>query len=142
MKGLKMLKKLCACGNKININQKSCTVCEQKRKEYIKHYDKTQRKNKDIYHSKMWSRLTKLCKERFNSLDIYVLYEHGEIRKGTLSHHIIEIDEDRSKAFDLDNLIFLSDRSHAEIHIEYSKGEKEKKLMQNKLQAYVERYVG
>ena len=55
---------------------------------------------------------------------------------------VIEIDDDRSKAFDLDNLIYLSERSHAEIHIEYAKGEKEKKLMQNKLQAYVERYVG
>lgn len=131
-----MLKKLCACGASIPINQAKCKACSSKDQA---NYDKYHRKNKDIYKSRQWVKLTELCKNRFNGIDVYAYYKHNRLVVGTLSHHIIEVNEDKSRAFDLDNLIYVSDRSHKEIHERYKR---DKATCQKELQKYISLYQG
>lgn len=136
-----MLKKICKCGAKIEINQRRCSICEQKRKAATRYYDKYQRKNKEIYHSTEWTTLTEMCKNKFNKLDIFAFYEYNIIKQGALSHHIIEVEEDRSRAFDLDNLIYVSEKSHAIIHSAYEKDDESRQSMQTKLFQYIQRWT-
>lgn len=49
-------------------------------------------------------------------------------------HHIVEVSEDKSKAYDVNNLIGLCNSCHATVHSEY---ENKKKLMQEKLKELI-----
>ncbi|WP_196600040.1 hypothetical protein [Pectinatus frisingensis] len=123
-----MLTKICGrCGRKIKINEQ-CECQKQRYKEYDRHS-----RNKDsaaIYHSKMWKLLSDDCKRKCNGLDMYALHIKHILVKGTLSHHIVEITENNTRAYDQSNLIYLSDKSHAEIHETYKKSEMSKGKMQ------------
>jgi hypothetical protein len=113
----------------------------KQKKERNKNYDKFSR-NKDsasFYSTGRWKKLTKTCANKFNGMDIYEYYINGEIVSGNLSHHIIEIIEDKSKAYDIDNLVWLSDGSHSLVHVAYNNGEKEE--MQTLLKELIERYM-
>ncbi|WP_455256638.1 hypothetical protein [Peptoniphilus asaccharolyticus] len=74
-----------------------------------------------------------MCKSRANGIDLYHYHKTGRIIKGTLAHHIIEVSDDMSKAFDLHNLFWLSDKSHKEIHAIYNKSLKDKQELQGVL---------
>lgn len=130
-----MLKKLCRCGVKIPITEKQCDTCEAK---YNQQYDKHQRRNSDFYKSSRWKKLTRLCKEKFNGLDIYQMHKYNRIVEGTLSHHIVPVEDNYDLIYDLDNLIWLSDKSHAEIHSLY---EKDKAKIQLELQRLANGYL-
>jgi 5-methylcytosine-specific restriction enzyme A len=122
------LKKLCRCGKKvIDYKDKYCDECSKKinkeKSEKNRLYDKECR-NKDssaIYHSKEWSRLTELCRSRFNRLDIYSLYVLNSIEYGTICHHIEEVTDSKERIYDLQNLILLSGSNHNTIHYLYKK---------------------
>lgn len=131
-----MLKKLCACGASIPINQAKCKACSSKDQA---NYDKYHRKNKDIYKSRQWVKLTELCKNRFNGIDVYAYYKYNKLVAGKISHHIIEVSEDMARAFDLDNLIYVSDASHKEIHERYKHDREE---TQKELKKYISMYRG
>lgn len=136
--------KICRCGKLIPYDLEMCTKCAVKvrreRKEATQHYDKFNRKNATIYADKRWKRLTKECKNNTNAIDIYQMYKYGKIRKGNLSHHIIEIEDDEDRIFDITNLIWLTNASHTEIHLEYLKSAEEKKRLQSVLFEYLKRF--
>lgn len=91
--------------------------CQQKvKRESNKVYDETQRKNADIYHSKEWKVLRIICLNNFDNLCLWSLFKYKRIVRAELIHHIIEVEEDRTKAFDVNNLIPVSDEAHREIH--------------------------
>lgn len=104
-------------------------------------YDTYQR-NKDsaeIYHSKSWQMLTQLCKARCSGIDLYKLMTTDRVAQGKICHHIVEITEDKRKAYDLDNLIYVGSDSHAEIHALYlTDGKKE---LQKKLEKFLDNYI-
>jgi hypothetical protein len=110
--------KICQrCRTKHPVDQKCPNKCyERNKKESTKIYDKFQRKNSDIYNSADWKKLTEICKNRFNGLCLWSLIIHKRPHPGSLSHHIIEINDDRSRALDIDNLVYLSDEAHREVH--------------------------
>ena len=121
----------CDCSGKIEA---------QKRRE--KYYDKVVR-NKDksrLYHSKKWKDLTEQCKLKFYGLDIYEYYKYGNITQGLLSHHIIEVDDDDNRVFDLSNLMYLTVSSHNEIHSMYNKSKEHKRKMQEYLFSIINRF--
>lgn len=132
-----MLTKICSkCGKSYPANE-----CCQCRKQRHKQYDKYER-NKDsaaVYHSKSWQLLTQMCKARCNGLDMYKLMMTGRpvVTVNGLSHHIIELEEDKSLAFVLDNLIWVGSDSHAEIHKIYKSSEKNKKDLQQRLKNFL-----
>lgn len=123
-----MLARICGrCGKKLKLNE----VCECQKNRH-KSYDRYQRNKSSagIYHSLMWKKLTAECKEKCHDLDLYALHVKHKIVKGTLSHHIVELTDNRSRAYDQSNLIYLSDKSHAEVHAAYEKSVEDKKKMQ------------
>lgn len=126
-----MLMKICGrCGKKIAQGSKYSCV-----KERHKLYDKEYRNKNaaNFYHSKAWKEMTKLCKLKANGLDLYELVINKRIIKGTLSHHIEELEDNRARALDITNLIWVSDKTHAFIHSEYNKSLENKRKLQQKL---------
>lgn len=134
-----MLTKLCKCGKKILITQSSCAECKSKQQQA---YDKHGRSNANVYKDKRWKKLIMMCKSRANGIDLYHYHKTGRIIKGTLAHHIIEVSDDMSKAFDLHNLFWLSDKSHKEVHAIYNKSLKDKQELQGVLFNLIKELTG
>ena len=125
-----MLKTLCIkCNKKINKGEKC--KCRNRNKDYDRF--NRNKETKMFYHSKEWKRLTDMCKIRCNGLDLFELFENNRIVKGELSHHIITVEEDEEKKYDIDNLIYVSHKTHNFIHRIYAKADLEKIKLQKKL---------
>lgn len=139
------LKKICPmCGTIMSYDSEDCNnKCKEKRNKLRNQdYDLYNRDKEStkIYKSKQWGKLTQQCKSRFNGLDIYQLYKYNKIVKGELSHHIKEVKEDKNRVYDISNLIYVSNKSHAEIHTAYKKSKEDKLAMQAYLFKIVQRY--
>ncbi|MBN3369099.1 endonuclease [Clostridium botulinum] len=140
-----MLFKLCPyCGIKVPYDMEDCiNKCKEKRNKLRnKQYDLYNRDKEStkIYRDKRWLKLTGQCKSKFDGLDIYQLYKYNKIIYGELSHHIIEVKENKDRVFDISNLIYVSNKSHAEIHTAYKKSKEDKLAMQAYLFKIVQRY--
>lgn len=140
-----MLYKVCpTCKEKyehISKDSKCSNGCMNKAKsERNSNYDKFSRNKEStaFYATGRWKKLTKICRNKFVGLDIYAYYIHNQMVGGSLSHHVIEIAEDKDKAYRLDNLVWLSDSSHKEVHVAYKNGER--KEMQKILNDLIKRY--
>lgn len=134
-----MLYKICCrCGKKIKQGEQ----CKCKKKRH-RAYDREHRNKESasFYHSKAWKELTKLCKLKANGLDLYELETNNKVVKGTLSHHIEELQDNRDRALDISNLIWISDKTHALIHKEYNKDEQSKRKMQRLLFSIIKKYL-
>lgn len=132
MTGKIMLKKICRkCGR--TLPQGEQCHC---RNERHKLYNKTVRdKSKnDFYHSKEWAAVVEKVKARANGLDEYAL-SIGQLIKGNTVHHIYPIDERPDLRLSIDNLIYVSPRSHGYIHGEYAKSPGKKEALQSELKA-------
>ena len=114
--------KECRCGAIIDYALKYCNSCESKamrdKRETNSYYDKNVRnqENRAIYNSRRWDKLTKECIYRFKGLDIYSYYILGSIEYGSICHHIEEVNINKSRHYDIDNLIYLNPRNHNIIH--------------------------
>lgn len=124
-----MLMKICGkCGKKIEAT-KTCECSKSRHKVYDREY--RNKDNAEFYHSKAWKQLTKLCKLQANGLDLYELEVNGKIVKGSLSHHIEELEDNIDRALDITNLIWVSEKTHNYIHSIYNRSKEDK----NKLKA-------
>ena len=133
-----MLMKLCArCGKKIPSNAK-CDCVKERHKIYNREYRDNE--SADFYNSKQWKTLRNICKLKANGLDLYELLVNNKYVKGTLSHHIEELKDNKSRALDINNLIWISDKTHNYIHAQYDKSAEDKKNMQNKLFDILNKY--
>ena len=101
--------------------------------KYHKSYDKYTRDNHSVYTDKRWSVVKDVCKSKANGIDLWIYYKTGKIVEGRLAHHIIEVADDLSRAYDVINLFWLTDRSHQEIHALYNRDEDTKKKTQQLL---------
>lgn len=100
--------------------------CDLKDKyERNKVYDKCQRKNHDFYNSKEWKFLREACKNKFSGLCIWNYYIRKRIVKGTVAHHILPLATHKAHGLSLDNLIYVSEEAHREIHTKYTNVTKE-----------------
>ena len=125
-----MLMKICKCGKKIAQGE-VCTCQKQRHKIYNEQY--RDRVKNTFYHSLAWSKVSKMAKERANGLDEYLLEYEKQIVPGSLTHHIFELNDYTDLSLSMDNLIYVSTRTHALIHAAYNRDEKSKIEMQNKL---------
>jgi hypothetical protein len=140
---------MCNCGAIIDYSLKRCEDCEKKYKvnktEANRIYDKECR-DKDsaaIYHSKQWERITDQCKARFKGLDIYSYYVLGKVEYGNICHHIIEVKDDKDRAYDLENIIYLSSSNHNIIHGLYKTDyEGTKKMLFDLIERWKHEYSG
>lgn len=131
-----MLFKQCRCGIKIPYTDKYCPECtdlvRREKAESNRLYDKTKRKNANIYGTKRWHKVRKEALIRDNYLCVCCLADN-KISYADLVHHIIEVTGNENKAYDIFNLISVCRCCHTEIHKEYDKSDKSKKDMQDKL---------
>ncbi|MBE1305857.1 endonuclease [Clostridium botulinum] len=132
------------CGTIMSYDSEDCNnKCKEKRNKLRnRQYDLYNRDKEStkIYRDKQWGKLTQQCKSIFNGLDIYQLYKYNKIVKGELSHHIKEVKEDKNRVYDISNLMYVSNKSHAEIHKAYKKSKEDKLAMQAYLFKIVQRY--
>lgn len=130
--GIKMLMKVCRqCGRRLPQGQRcQCRTARHKL------YNETQRdkERNEFYHSQAWRRLTLSVKARANGLDEYALAE-GRIEQGNTAHHIYTLAERPDLKLSLDNLIWVSARTHGQIHAEYERGAEVRRGLQEKLAA-------
>ena len=126
-----MLMKICnRCGKKIA--QGETCICQKQRHQLYNRYNRDRIKN-TFYHSLSWSKISKMVKERANGLDEYALEYEQRITRGNLAHHIFELSERADLSLSMNNLIYVSTKTHALIHVAYNRDEKSKIEMQNKL---------
>lgn len=90
-----------------------------------------------------WELIRKECLSKYDNLCLYTLFKYGKAVPATMIHHIIEINADPSKAYDIENLIPLSDEAHREVHHRYNI--EDIKEVQQELKKfkrlYIERYL-
>ena len=91
-----------------------CPICKQ---ESNKDYDTNIRSKdrKKIYNSIKWKQVRELALLRDNLLCIPCL-KKGIYSKADEVHHIIELKDDVTKAYDLDNLESICHKHHMEHH--------------------------
>ncbi|OLS02892.1 HNH endonuclease [Tissierella creatinophila DSM 6911] len=130
--------KMCRCGKLIDYYLKSCIECEElySKDNRAKHslYNRYQRDEgiQKIYNNKQWTIVKQRAEFRDNNLCILCL-SNKTIKSSQAVHHIIELKEDISKAFDLNNLICLCESCHQSVHNKYKRSDKLKEETQSLL---------
>lgn len=118
------MKKLCGCKkNLIDITETRCKDCQAK---YGKDRIRTLSKNESFYKTNRWRKLSYLVKNKFNGLDVYELKVNHRLVKAKVVHHIIPVNDDETRKFDIKNLIPLSIKTHMLIEQIYKTKDKEK----------------
>ena len=122
-----MLTRICQrCGKKVVQGQRcDCYVRPGRRDE----------KDHAFYSSAMWKKIAKAARQRAQYLDEYELAYRGRLTAGTIVHHIFTVKERPDMMLSLDNLIVVSRKTHDMIHDAYAKGDREARLMRDKLLA-------
>lgn len=133
-----MLHKICGYKGCKDIIEHPFIFCpkhelEHKQEERIryKEYDSRRKldanylKYRQFYNSRAWLSVRDTCIANCLGMDIVTYYKTGQVILGDKVHHIIPLDKDWSKRFNVDLMICLSERVHRKIHAEYDKGEKE-----------------
>lgn len=142
------MKRICPrCRTVYSYDFKECPLgCNKKnKKESDKIYNKCQRVNQDFYDSKEWRILREACKNRFSGICIWTLYKHKRMVKGRVAHHIVPVEINKNLALNIDNLIYVSDEAHREIHLNLdTSSSKEFGLLNEgilkEIEAYIERW--
>lgn len=91
-------------------------------------YDKTFQTR--LITSKEWRELRHKIFNRYKGLDIFLYSVNGVNEDAYILHHIVPVKDNPLLMFDESNLIPLSNRTHALIHIAYTKSAVEKALLQ------------
>lgn len=131
-----MLKKLCPdCQRVIDAKDRRCPQCQER-------YNKAHNTDSDrqIYRTKQWKKLSELCKQKFSGLDIYAYFVDGKIVAGKVSHHVVPVKDDKTRIYDLSNLIYLSSDSHAVVESLYRESLQKKRETQKLLWSLIERF--
>lgn len=145
--------KLCSyrgCSKIVSPDTKFCEYHQdkymKKQKERYKDYqrrrleDYNEVMSQAFYQSSDWERLKEAVKASFFHIDIFEYYLTGKIVEGETVHHVIEVKEDWNNRFDINNLIYLTQRNHLLIHNKYNKSLKDKKKAQQILLGLIEKF--
>lgn len=95
------------------------------------------RSDKKLYRTSMWQSTRQNVLDNYNNICLYSLYVQGVIIKANVVHHIVEVLDDESLAFEGDNLIPLEYYNHTLVHELYKKDkERTQSLLRLMLQSY------
>ena len=128
------MSRLIACSMCGRIHQRGY-VCEIKRKRKTDYQNA--REDTGIYYSNRWRTIRVQVLEEYNHICLYSFYVEGKIIKATDVHHIIELNDNSSLAYEEDNLISLSKEKHRLIHELYKE---DKKKIQEQLREFKKRW--
>ena len=126
--------RLIACSLCGRIHQRGY-LCESKRKRNYEY--KRDREDMGIYKSRSWDKARANILAQYNHICLYSFYKEGKIIKATDVHHIVEILDDDTLAYNEDNLISLSKEKHRLIHELYKE---DKKKIQEELREFKKRW--
>lgn len=122
---MKMLCKYCGIVEKPHICYKNRTINDKNRED------------KRIYKTYEWQRKRKNILNKFNHICLWSFFTEGKIVVANNVHHIIEITEDNTKAFDDENLIPVCEDAHKIIHELYKT---DKFKTQEMLRKFIKKY--
>lgn len=128
------MSRLIACSSCGRIHQRGY-VCEIKRKRKTDYQNA--REDTEIYYSNRWRTIRGQVLEEYNHICLYSFYVEKKIIKATDVHHIIELSDNSSLAYEEDNLISLSKEKHKLIHELYKE---DKKKIQEQLREFKKRW--
>ena len=139
--------KLCPkCQRLMDYNLKYCLRCEPKvaeeKKELHKIYNRN-RTDKDIvalYKTQQWDKVRNIVRTRLKGLAIYSYYIFNKLEYADLYHHIVEVKDDESRVYDIENVIGLTNSNHNKIHGLYDKSENSKEKTQEILFNLLDRW--
>lgn len=123
-----VLNKICPYCGKL-IRQDESHTCRHKSYNQTREPDMTR-----FYTSRQWESARAYCKARALGADEYIMATTGRIEPGSIAHHIVPVRENPKLRLDLNNLIFISSKTHDMIHAAYSRAGDEKAAMITKLQ--------
>ena len=89
-------------------------ICPVSKKN--KNYNDSKREDKEIYWDKKWKKLREEVLEYQKNICLWSLYVEGTITEANQVHHIITLADDRTLAYDIENVIGLSKDAHDHIH--------------------------
>jgi len=114
--------------------------CENKR---YKEEDKFRKdtKEKKFYSSAVWRRKREEVIGKFYGLDIYSYYKYKRIEYGDTVHHIRPLKEDWENRLNINNLIYLTNANHQNIHAVMERGTKEKEEIIGLLKGLIKKFV-
>lgn len=141
-----MFYKFCKCGKKIPQSIQRCSECEAKlgyrKRESYKDYKskRTDTKEQRFYNNnnKDWTITRQAVINRDDGLCL-LCEENNKHNYVDEVHHIIELKEDWSRRYDMNNLVSLCKRCHFYVHKKYRQDSKSKKEMQEKLKYLIKR---
>ena len=136
-----MLKRICRCKKIIPYEVKLCEECQAKEdirvadrhKRYK--YNQTDKEEERFYAATRWKNCRDFIRARDNGL-CKLCYDEGKIRYMDVVHHIVELKEDKDKAYVPTNLISLCNKCHGRVHAIYKTTDK------LKIQDRLERLAG
>ena len=139
-----MLKRICNyCGKRLEPGEQcDCKTVQARRAERNKgaqeRYDRNRRDKEAaaFYASDDWKAVRQAVWARAYGLDEYLYKTTGRVVKADTVHHIVELKDDRTLAYDTNNLICVSRQTHKLIHTNY-RNRKRKLELQNELRAAV-----
>ena len=91
------------------------------------------KKTNPKYGTKAWKIKRSFILEQFHYMDVLAYYRSGVMEAAEMVHHIIPLGESPERWLEDDNLIPLSNRTHAIVEAEYDKDTEAKKRMQEEL---------
>lgn len=123
----------------INATEKYCDKCmieynkqqQESRKQYYKKgtykqshlykmsHDEEYKEKVAFYKSDTWLQCRDRVLVRCKGIDLYDYYINGVFSLGRVVHHIVPRKEDKSRQYDVDNLIALTNTNHNKIHDMY-----------------------
>ena len=125
-----MLTRICTACGRIVPQGERCLCQTARHKEYDR--GRRDRDKARFYHSREWQAVAAAVRARAGYAD-EVAKASGRLVPGAIVHHIYPVDERPDLRLSLENLIFVSARTHKEIHDAYSKNPRAKKEMQARL---------
>ena len=137
-----MLWHMCRCGAMMPQNISLCSACTGKqggRQSRHMEYNRFRRDKKAaaFYVSADWRKVRAAALRLYDGMDIYAYYVQHRIMPADMVHHIVEIDEDWEKRFEIANLFPLSNSNHGIISALYEKDEVTKRATQEQLRGII-----
>jgi hypothetical protein len=105
-----MPKKSCKHCGIVNFNHVCPVVAKEQNARDAK------RSDKKVYWDKRWRMLRADVLQHQLSICLWSLYVEGIIKPAYIGHHIIEVMVDKTRVYDIDNVIGLGKDAHEEVH--------------------------
>lgn len=115
------------CGRQLPVGQR-CSCQPAYRKDYNKY--RRDKRIAEFRASPEWRSIRQMVIDRDDGLDQYLLHTTGEMRRGFSVHHILPLStkEGWDKRLSGDNLITLSDDTHASLEYRYKGKQREETI--------------